>query len=148
MDDAKSLMILIKWIILIGLTLAIAITIPPIINLMMARAQNITLPQNTNDTKLIVSMKNHTLTFVNRTTNETIKVENFTLGNATTNETLTTNKGNATTNETLTTNTGNTTTNENLTPENTTIDETLTTNTGNTTTNENLTAKFNDLQGK
>jgi hypothetical protein len=126
MYDAKSLMIPIKWIILIGLTFAIAITLPPIVNLMMAQAQIITLPQNTNDTKLIVSMKNHTLTFVNRTTNETIKVENFTLyrPNATTNETLTTSTPNATTNETLTT------------------------STPNATTNENLTAKFKALQGK
>jgi hypothetical protein len=146
-DDANSLMIRIKWIILIGLTFSIAITLPPIINLLMAQAQNITLPQNTNDTRLIVSMKNHTITYVNRTTNETIKVENFTLGNATTNETLTTNTGNATTNETLTTNTGNTTTNENLTPEKTIINETLT-DTGNATTSENLTSEFNDLQGK
>jgi hypothetical protein len=110
-------MIRIKWMILIGLTFAIAITLPAIVNLMMAQAQIITLPQNTNDTKLIVSVKNHTLTFVNRTTNETIKVENFTLysPNATTNETLPTNTVNATTNETLPTNTVNATTNENLT---------------------------------
>jgi hypothetical protein len=139
MYDTKSLMIPIKPSILIGLTFAIAIALPPIVNLMIAQAQHINLPQNTNDTKLIVSMKNHTLTYVNRTTNETIKVEDFPLytANATTNETLTTGTANATTNETLTTGTANATTNE-----------TLTTGKANATTNENLTAKFKELQGK
>jgi hypothetical protein len=124
--EVKSLMPPIKRTILIGMTIAFALTLPLNVSLMMVQAQIITLPQNTNNTRVIVNMDNHTLTFVNATTNETISVKNFTLyrGNATTNETLPTNTGNATTNETLPT------------------------NTGNTTTNENLTAKFNELQGK
>jgi hypothetical protein len=105
-------------IILIQLIVAFALLIPSLTaEWMMAQAQNITLPQNTNDTRLIVSMKNHTLTFVNRTTNETIKVENFTMGegNKTTNETLPGSVGNMTTNETLPGSVGNMTTNDSLT---------------------------------
>ena len=101
--DVKSLMPP-KRTILIGITLALALTLPLNVDLMMVQAQIITLPQNTNNTRVIVNMDNHTLTFVNATTNETISVKNFTLY-----------RGNATTNETLPTNTGNTTTNENLT---------------------------------
>jgi hypothetical protein len=104
MDDIKSSMIPIKQTILIGLTIAFALTLPLIVNLMMVQAQIITVPQITNNTRVIVNMDNHTLTFVNATTNETISVKNFTLyrGNATTNETPPTNTGNATTNENLT----------------------------------------------
>jgi hypothetical protein len=131
-------MISINWMILIGFILAFVLTLPLIYNLMMAQAQIITVPMPENNTKLILNMKDLTETLVNATTNETIKVGNFTLyrPNATTNETLTTNMGNATTNETLTTNMGNATTNE-----------TLTTNMGNATTINNLTAKFKELQG-
>jgi len=96
---------LILSIILIQLTVAFALLIPSLTTeWIMAQAQIITVPMPANNTKLILDMKNHTQTLVNATTNETISVENFTLyrGNATTNESPTTNAGNATTNVNLT----------------------------------------------
>ena len=108
------------------------------INPVMAQDSNTTLAQNSNNTKLIVDLKNHTITTIDKTTNETISVKKFTpieVANTTTNESLTTNIENATIDEILT-------------PENTTTNETLTTNSENATTSENLTAKFNALQGK
>jgi hypothetical protein len=137
--EVKSLMNPISWTILIGLILVFVITLPLDVSLVVAQPQIITLPEEENNTRLILNMDNLTQTLVNATTNETISVENFTIyrPNGTTNETLTTSTGNATTNETLTTSTGNATTNE-----------TLTTSTGNATTNVNLTDKFKELQGK
>ncbi len=91
-------------IILIQLIVAFALLIPSLTtDWIMAQDQIITVPSS-NNTELILDMKNQIQTLVNATTNETISVENFTLirGNATTNETLTTNGGNATTNENLT----------------------------------------------
>jgi hypothetical protein len=129
----------IKWTSFIVLTTGLVLVIQLlIVNLVMAQAPNKTLPQNPNTTKLIMNLKNHTITVVDTRTNETIGVMNLTPKPG----------ANMTANETLTTNAGNTTTNENLTPENTTINETLTKNTGNATTNVNLTAKFNALQNK
>ena len=133
-----------------------------VINPVTAQDSNTTLAENRNNTKLIVDLKNHTITTLDTTTNETISVKKFTpieVANTTTNESLTTNIENATIdeiltpenttrNETLTTNIENATIDEILTPENTTRNETLTTNSENATTNVNLTAKFNDLQGK
>jgi hypothetical protein len=81
--------------------------------------------QNTNNTKVVVNLKNHTISVVDKTTNETISTRTFatTSGNITTNNTLPGNAGNITTNNTL--------------PG----------NAGNRTTNDNLTAKFKSLQG-
>ena len=116
----------ISWTILIGTNLAFVITLPLTAMLMSAQAQIITLPDNENNTRLVLNMDNLTQTLVNATTNETISVEKLTIY-----------RPNATTNESLTTDTADTTTNESRT-----------TDTGNATTNINLTAKFNALQGK
>jgi hypothetical protein len=136
---AKIYMEGIKWTSFIVLTTLLTLVIQLlIINPVMAQDSNTTLAQNRNNTKLIVDLKNHTITTIDTTTNETISVKKFTpieVANTTTNESLTTNSENATSNG-------------NLAPEKTTINETLTTNSENATTNENLTAKFNALQGK
>jgi hypothetical protein len=71
----------------------------------MAQGSNTTSAQNRNNTKLIVDLKNHTITLIDITTNETISVKNLTPiegANTTSNESLTTNTENATTNENLT----------------------------------------------
>ena len=131
----------IKWITFVVFTTVLALVIQLlIINPVMAQGPNTTSAENSNNTRMLVSVKNHTISFtlVDAKTNETISVKNFQIKAA----------ANTTTNETLTMNTGNATTNENLTPENATTNETLTMNTGNATTNENLTTKFNELQGK
>ena len=129
----------IKWTSLIVLPTLLTLVIQLlIINPVMAQDSNTPLAQNSNKTKLIVDLKNHTITTIDTTTNETISVKKFTpieVANTTTNESLTTNIENATADEILT-------------PENTTTNETLTTNSENATTSENLTAKFNALQGK
>mgnify|MGYP003576456822 CR=1 FL=1 len=155
----------IKWTSFVVLTTLLTLVIQLlIINPVMAQDSNTTLAQNSNNTKLIVDLKNHTITTIDTTTNETISVKKFMpieVANTTTNESLTTNIENATideiltpemetVNETLTTNqAGNATTNGNLTPEMETVNETLTTNEAeNATTNINLTDKFDALQGK
>jgi len=128
-----------KWTSFIVLTTLLTLVIQLlIINPVMAQDSNTSFAQNRNNTKLIVDLKNHTITTIDTTTNETISVKKFTpieVANTTTNESLTTNSENATTNG-------------NLAPEKTTINETLTTNSENATADENLTAKFNALQGK
>jgi len=102
--------------ILIGLTIAFAVPIPLIVNLMMVQAQNATLPLNTNNTRAIWNLKNQTITLVNTTTNETISVNPFPekVGNMTTNETPSGSIGNMTTNETPSGSIGNMTTNDSL----------------------------------
>ena len=129
----------IKWTSFIVLTTLLTLVIQLlVINPVMAQDSNTTLAQNRNNTKLVVDLKNQTITTIDTTTNETINVKKFTpieVANTTTNESLTTNTENATIDETLT-------------PENTTTNETLTSNSENATTSENLTAKFNALQGK
>jgi len=125
-----------------------------IISPAMAQDRNTTSAQNRDNTKLIVDLKNNTITLLNTTTNETISVKEYMPEaplNTTTIENITTNQENAidgtTTIENITTNQENAT-NGNLTPENTIKNETLTENNKNTTTNVNLTSKFNALQGK
>jgi hypothetical protein len=116
-----------------------------IINSVMAQAPNTSLPYDPN-TSRIVDWKNHTITIIDKKTDQPITVCKFTpivaanstltpLGKVTTCENLTPVK--PTINETLTTDTGNATTNE-----------TLTTDAGNATTEINLTDKFETLQGK
>jgi len=109
-----------------------------IINSVMAQSANTTLAQNPNNTRLIVNLKNHTITLVDTRTNETLGVTELKLKPVTNN----------TTNESLTINPGNTTSSKILSPENTTTNETLVKNTANATTKENLTEKFSSLQGK
>jgi len=140
----------IMWAIFIGPIVALTLLIPLLTaDWMIAQAQNATLIENQNNTRTIVNMKDRLVFLVNATSNQTIRVSNFTetIENATTNETLTTIPENAT-NETLTTIPENATTNETLTtiPENATTNETLTTIPENATTNNNLTAKFKELQ--
>ena len=121
------------WTIFIGVALACVLVIHPLItSQVIAQGENKTLAKNatsphyTNNTRAIVDLKNHTITVIDTTTNETLSVRSFTEAAA------------------------NTTTNQSLsgTAENMTANETLTTNTGNATTNVNLTDKFNALQGK
>ena len=108
-----------------------------IINSVMAQAANPSLAYNPN-TSRIVDAKNHTITIIDKKTNQPISICKFPPREA----------ANMTTNNTLTTNIANATTCENLTPVQPTINETLTMNTKNATTNENLTNKFSALQGK
>ena len=114
-----------------------------IINSVMAQAPNTSLAYDPNTTR-IVDLKNHTITIIDKKTDQPVSICKFTpLETAN----MTTNIGNVTTCENLTpvkppinetlTNTGNTTTNE-----------TLTANTGNATPEINLTDKFETLQGK
>ena len=93
------------------------------LNFVMAQVQNTTLTENQNNTRMIVNLKNNTLTLIDKTTNETISVKNLTTNQTISVTNFTGDRGNATTNETLTT-----------IPENATI-------------NDNLTAKFKELQG-
>jgi len=75
----------------IGLVIALAQFIPPIISdWTTAEAQNTTSSQNTNNTRMILNVKDNTVTLINATTNETISTRNLTeiTGNTTTNETL------------------------------------------------------------
>ena len=141
----------IRWTSFIMLSTVFALVIQLlIINSVMAQAPNTSLAYNPN-TSRIVDPENHTITIVDKKTDQPITVCKFTpkeAPNMTTNNTGTIYIGNVTScenltpvkpaiDETITTNTGNATT-----------DETITTNTGNATTEINLTNKFNDLQGK
>jgi hypothetical protein len=102
-----------------------------IINSVMAQAPNTSLAYNPNTTR-IVDLKNHTITIIDKKTDQPLSVCKFTPIET----------------ANMTTNIGNVTTCENLTPVKPTINETLTVNTKNATTNENITDKFNTLQGK
>ena len=102
-NSATIFLISITFSILISSTLA---------HLVMAQSENKTsenaAPQYTNNARAIVNLKNHTITLIDTTTNETISVKNFTLNPAnttTTNETIGTqnfpaNVGNTTSNQT------------------------------------------------
>lgn len=127
-----------NWTSFIMLSTVLALVIHLlIINSVMAQAPNPSLAYNPN-TSRIVDVKNHTITIIDKKTDQPISVCKFTPIEA----------ANMTTNNTVTTNIGNTTICENLTPAKPTINETLTVNTKNATTNVNLTAKFNALQAK
>jgi hypothetical protein len=84
-----------------------------------------------------VDLKNHTITIIDKKTDQPVRVCNFTPKES----------ANITTNNTVAVGIGNVTSCENLTPVKPTIND-LTTDTENATSNVNLTAKFNDLQGK
>jgi len=115
---------------MLSTVLALAIQLL-IINSVMAQAPNTSLAYNPNTTR-IVDLKNHTITIIDKKTDQPVSICKFTPIEA----------------ASMTTNIGNVTTCENLTPENTTTTKTLTTDTDNATTNVNLTDKFNTLQGK
>jgi hypothetical protein len=102
----------------IGLFSAFALLTPLVIShWAMAQIENTTLPENMNDIRQIIDLKDDTVTLINKTTNETISIRNLSedTGNMTTNETLAGDTGNMTTNETLSPTTGNITTKVNLT---------------------------------
>src|SRR6185312_3039991 len=78
----------------LGLSVALVLLIQPFvaaqpisqeINKNLSQSED---SQNTNNTRAIVNLKNHTITLIDSTTNETISVKNFTLkaGNNTTNK--------------------------------------------------------------
>lgn len=74
--------------IFIGLTVALALSIPSLIaDSVLAQAQNKTFLEKTNNTNVIWNVKDHTITLVNKATNETKSIGNFT----TENETITAN---------------------------------------------------------
>ena len=128
----------IRWTSFIVLSTVLALVIQLlIINSVMAQAPNVSLAYNPN-TSRIVDPENHTITIVDKKTDQPITVCKFTPKEA----------PNMTTNNTGTIYIGNVTTCENLTPVKSTINETLTTNMENATTNINLTDKFDALQGK
>jgi hypothetical protein len=121
-----------NWTSFIVLSTVLALVIQLlIINSVMAQAPNTSLAYNPN-TSRIADPKNHTITVIDKKTNQPVSVCKFTpieVGN--------------------TTMIRNVTACENLTPLKPTINETLTANTKNTTTtNESVTDKFNALQGK
>lgn len=128
----------IRWTSFIVLSTVLALVIQLlIINSVMAQAPNTSLAYNPN-TSRIVDFKNHTITIIDKKTDQPVGVCKFTPIEA----------ANMTTNNTLTVSIRDVTTCENLTPVKPTINETLTANTGNATTNINLTDKFETLQGK
>jgi hypothetical protein len=92
--------------------------------------QNIGSMENKSNIRAVINAKNNTVTYLDKTTNETISVDKFTL-------------------KPMTTKSDETISNQGpLSADNATADETLTSNGQNTTSNQNLTAKFNTLQGK
>ena len=152
----KNCMKRLRWMSFIVLSTALALVIQLLmINSVMAQAPNTSLAYNPNTTR-IVDLKNHTITIIDKKTDQPVSVCKFTpiesanmttnIGNVTTCENLTSVK--PTINETLSTNTENATTNVNLTSVKPTINETFTTNMENATTTVNLTDKFDTLQGK
>ena len=68
----------------------------------MAQAENTTLFQSKNNDSVVWNMKDHSITLVNGTTNETKAIGNFTTNETKTIGNLTVNPGNAMTNENLT----------------------------------------------
>ena len=93
--DVKNVMKRSVPIMFIALTVAFTLLMTTLINdWIMGKTQN------TNNTKLIVNLKNRTISVVDTTTNETISTRNFTTTSG--NTTLSGNTGNMTTNDTLT----------------------------------------------
>jgi hypothetical protein len=127
--------VLLKVFLLISVALSVFIS-SPIPHWGMAQMQNTTLPENTNNTRMVLNLKDKTVTLINATTNETISVKptTETRENITSNETLPGSVGNITSNETLPGSVGNITSNE-----------TLPGSVGNMTSNINLTEKFGEL---
>lgn len=88
-----------------------------------------TEPSTDNNTIGIINMVNHTITWMDKTTNKTISIQNFEIGNATNNENVSLYQSLAKL-------------------QNTTHNGTIIPNLQNTTSNVNMTTKFNDLKGK
>jgi len=115
----------ISLIVFLGLAVAISISVSSIISpWTLVQAQNKISPENKNDTRQIINLKDNTITIVNKTTNETISTKPYPgkTGNTTTNETnkliIPGKTGNTTTNETnkliIPGKTGNTSISENI----------------------------------
>ena len=86
----------VKWLIFMGITFVLVLEIPTLISTrIMAQAENTTLFQNKNNDSVIWNMKDHTITLVNGTTNETKTIGNFTTNETKTIGNLTVNPGNA-----------------------------------------------------
>jgi hypothetical protein len=72
------------------LALAVSISVSSVISpWTLVHAQNKTSPENKNDTRQIINLKDNTITLVNKTTNETISTTPYPgkTGNSTINET-------------------------------------------------------------
>jgi len=85
----------------------LSIAMQVMINPVTAQIPNATMAQDRNNTKLIVNLKNQTITLVDIKTNETIAVKNMTLktaANTTTDKNNTGNLENTTITENLTSN--------------------------------------------
>jgi hypothetical protein len=90
--------ILLTIFILLGVAFSILVA-SHIFHWVIAQIQNTTLPENTNDTRRIINLRDNTITVINTTTNETIRTMPY-LGN--TGNMTSGNTGNMTTNDTLT----------------------------------------------
>ena len=85
-----------KWLIFMGITFVLVLEIPTLLSTrIMAQAENITLLQNKKNDSVIWNMKDHTITLVNGTTNETKTIGNFTTNETKTIGNLTVNPGNS-----------------------------------------------------
>ena len=85
-----------KWLIFMGITFVLVLEIPTLLSTrIMAQAENTTLFQNKKNDSVIWNMKDHTITLVNGTTNETKTIGNFTTNETKTIGNLTVNPGNS-----------------------------------------------------
>ena len=139
----------ISLMVFLVLATAISISVSSIISpWTMVQAQNKISPENKNDTRQIINLKDSTITLVNKTTNETLSTTPYPgkTDNTTTNETnkmiIPGKTDNTTTNET----------NKMIIPgktDNTTTNETnmmiIPGKTGNTSINENLSERLSKL---
>jgi len=79
-----------------GITFVLVLEIPTLLSTrIMAQAENTTLFQNKKNDSVIWNMKDHTITLVNGTTNETKTIGNFTTNETKTIGNLTVNPGNS-----------------------------------------------------
>ena len=86
----------IQWLIFMGITFVLVLEIPTLLSTrIMAQAENTTLFQNKKNDSVIWNMKDHTITLVNGTTNETKTIGNFTTNETKTIGNLTVNPGNS-----------------------------------------------------
>jgi hypothetical protein len=86
----------VKWLIFMGITFVLVLEIPTLLSTrIMAQAENTTLFQNKKNDSVIWNMKDHTITLVNGTTNETKTIGNFTTNETKTIGNLTVNPGNS-----------------------------------------------------
>lgn len=85
---------------LVKVVIAIALMIQISYYTISVHGQNLSMPESLSDKRMIVDLKNNTVTLINATNNETISLKNFSTnaGNETTNQNLTSDVGNMTTN--------------------------------------------------